>query len=120
MVDDCLSCRIDIFSDNLNQKRSIEDAVSRSSKEIGKLTSSQGIMMLQKIQYLRMAYLNVINLDLNSSVSFKTCCDQAIQRMGQFGVKYIKNGNTIMQWNRIFRRNEIFLHPIESVESVDY
>ena len=72
--------------------------------------------MMQKIQYLRMAYLNVINSDLNTTISFKTCCDKAIEQMGEVGIKYIKNGNTIMQWNRVFRKNEIFPHPNIYVE----
>ena len=36
--------------------------------------------------------------------------------MSQVGVSYIKNANTIMQWNRIFRRSEIFPHPNIYVE----
>ena len=116
LVDDCLSRKIYLFDDVLNQKRSVEDVVNKSSEDNGRLTSSQGIKMLQKIQYLRMAYLNVINSDLNKTVSFKTCCDQAIKQMSQVGVSYIKNANTIMQWNRIFRRSEIFPHPNIYVE----
>ena len=116
MVDDCLSRRKDMFDDVINHKKSIEDLVNKSSEDNGRLTSSQGITMLQKIQYLRMAYLNVINSDLNKIVSFKTCCDEAIKQMSQVGVSYIRNANTIMQWNRIFRNNEIFPHPNIYVE----
>ena len=36
--------------------------------------------------------------------------------MSQVGVSYIKNANTIMQWNQIFRRSEIFPHPNIYVE----
>ena len=97
MVDECLSRRIDIFDDILNRKKSLEDLVNKSSEENGKLTSSQSITMIQKIQYLRMAYINLINSDLNNVVSFKTCCEQAIKQMGKVGVKHIQNTNTIMQ-----------------------
>ena len=100
-----------IYIDNiLNQQKSIEELVNKSSEDNSRLTSSQSITMMQKIQYLRMAYLNAINSDLNNIVSFKSCCDQAIKQMGEVGVKYIKNRNTITQWNQIFRENEIFPH----------
>ena len=94
LVDDCLSRRIDLFDDILNQRKSIEDVVNKSSEENGKLTSSQTILILQRIQYLRMAYLNVVNSNLNATISFKTCCDQAIKQMGEVGVKHIKNAKT--------------------------
>ena len=65
MSDDCLSRRIDLFDDVLNKKRSVEGVVNKTSEDNGRLTSSQGITMLQKIQHLQMAYLNVINSDFN-------------------------------------------------------
>ena len=63
-----------------------------------------------------MAYLNVLDSDLNKSVSFKTWCDKAMAQMSEVGVKLMKNANTLMQWNCIFREHEMFPHPSIYVE----
>ena len=98
-MDDCLSRRTDLFDDVMNHKKCIECLVNRSSEENGRLSPSQSIVVFEKIQYLRMAYLNVLDSDLNKPVSFKTCCDKAMAQMSEVGVKLIKNANTLMQWN---------------------
>ena len=80
-----------IYIDNiLNQQKSIEELVNKSSEDNARLTSSQSITMMQKIQYLRMANLNMINSNLNNAVSFKSCCDQAIEQTGE-----------VMQWDQM-------------------
>ena len=52
--------------------------------------------MIQKIQDLRMDYLNMLESDLNKSVSFKTCRDKAMAQVSEVGLKLIKNANTLM------------------------
>ena len=36
--------------------------------------------------------------------------------MNEIGVKIIKNPRTLMQWNRVFRNQEVFPHPNYYVE----
>ena len=36
--------------------------------------------------------------------------------MSEIGIKVIKNYKTIMQWNRVFRTNEMFPHPNYYIE----
>ena len=90
--------------------------MNRSSEENGRLSPSQSIVAFEKIHYLRMSYLNVLDSDLNKLVSFKTCCEKALAQMSEVGVKLIRNANILMQWNCVFRKHEMFPHPNIYVE----
>ncbi len=74
-------------------------------------------MILQRIQYLQMAYLNVLNSNIDEPISFRKCCEQAIKQiMSEIGIHVMTNYRTIMIWNRVFRTNEMFPHPHYYVE----
>ena len=74
-------------------------------------------MILQRIQYLQMAYLNVLNSNIDEPISFRKCCEQAIKQiMSEIGIHEMTNYRTIMIWNRVFRTNEMFPHPHYYVE----
>ena len=115
-VEDCLSRRIDMFDDIVNHKADISLLVNRASEENAQLNVKQGIIMIQKLQYLRMAYLNVLNSNIDEPISFRKCCEEAIKQMSEIGVNVITNYRTIMIWNRIFRTKEIFPHPNYYIE----
>ena len=72
--------------------------------------------MIQRLQYLRMSYLNILNSNINDPISFKRSCEQGIQQMDEIGIKTIKDYQTIMKWNRVFCTNYIFPHPNYYVE----
>ena len=63
-----------------------------------------------------MAYLNVLNYNIDEPISFKKCCKQAIKQLSEVGLNVITNYRTIMKWNRVFRTNEMFPHPNYYVE----
>ena len=63
-----------------------------------------------------MAYFNVLKSDLDQPIMFKFCCEKAIQQMSEMGIKIIKNYKTIVEWNRIFRTNEMFPQPNYYIE----
>jgi len=63
-----------------------------------------------------MAYLNVLNSNIDEPISFRKCCEKAIKQLSEIGVHVITNHRTIMIWNRVFRTNEMFPHPNYYVE----
>ena len=73
-------------------------------------------MIRQRIHYLQMAYLNILDSDINQPIVFGECCKKAIKQLGEIGIKVIKNHKTIMQWNRVSRVNEVFPHPNYYIE----
>ena len=110
-VEDCLSRRIDVFDDILNNKIDVSFIVNRACEKNCELNINQTINIRQRIQYLRMAYFNVLESDLDQPIMFKFCCEKAIQQLSEMGIKIIRNFKSIMQWNRIFRTHEMFPHP---------
>ena len=113
-MEDCLSRRIDIFDGILNNTIDISCIVNKAQDY--ELNTRQTIAIRQRIQYLRMAYFNVLDSELNQPVRFNKCCEKAIQKLSELGIRVIKNYKTIMEWNRIFRTNEMFPHPNYYVE----
>ena len=116
IVDDCLSRQIDLFDSIINNRFDISILVNKALEENCELTTKQNIIIRQRIHYLRMAYFNMLNSDLNEPVLFKECCKKLIKQMHEIGVKIISDYKTIMVWNRIFRVNEIFPHPNYYIE----
>jgi len=115
-IEDCLSRRIDMFDEIINHKQDISLVVNKANNKNCELTTKQSIILRQRLQYLRNAYLNVLQKNSNTKFSFKECCDQSLQQMSLVGTNLIKSGKTIMQWNRIFRTKELFPHPNVYIE----
>ena len=76
-VEDCLSRRIDLFDDILNNKIDVSFIVKRACEENCELNIKQTIQIRQRIQYLRMAYFNVLESDQDQPVMFKFCCKKS-------------------------------------------
>ena len=72
--------------------------------------------IIQRILDLRMAYYNILSTHKNQPISFKVCCKNTIKKMSEIGINVIKSYQTIMQWNRVFRKHEVFPHPNYYVE----
>ena len=72
--------------------------------------------IIQRILYLWMEYFNILATDMNQQISFKVCCENAIKKMSEIGINVIKSYQTTMQWNRLFRKHEVFPHPKYYVE----
>ena len=68
-------------------------------------------MMTHHMQYLRNAYLQLLNADPNKPISFQKCCKEAIKNKNWVGIRTITNSKTVMQWNLIFRVKENVPHP---------
>ena len=44
-------------------------------------------------------------------LTFRECCKLSLQHLNPLGVSACTNEQTVMKWNRIFRKNELFAHP---------
>ena len=67
-IEDCLSRQIDIFDEIINHKQDISMVVNKANEKNCELTTKQSIIIRQQLQYLRNAYLNI--LQGNKLVSF--------------------------------------------------
>ena len=112
----CLSRRIDIFNGVLSGQKCISTIVNKASKEDGKLSHTQIIRFIHKIQGLKFAYLDVLSNFPNQPVNFATCCYNSIVKLKELSYDSVTNSKNIMSWNRIFRKNEKFPHPNIYVE----
>ena len=101
LVEDSLSLRIDVFNDILNNKIDVSSIIKRAYKQNCELNTKQTINIQQRIQYLRMASLNVLESDLEQPIMFKFYCEKAIQQLSEIVIKIIKKFKSIMQWNRL-------------------
>ena len=115
-VEDCLSRRIDLFDEILNNKIDVSAIVNKACEDNCQLNTKQQITIIQRLLYLQMAYFNILASDMNHPISFKICCENAIKKMSEIGINVIKSYQTIMQWNRVFRKHEVFPHPNYYVE----
>ena len=105
-----------MFDCILNNNEEVSSIVNKASEENCELSSKQSIIMLQRILYLQNAFFNILISDLDEPFSFKLCCKKAIKQMNEIGIKLVKNARTLMQWNRVFRHQEVFPHPNYYVE----
>ena len=80
MVDDCLSRCIDLFDDILNNELDVSSIVNKAFEEICELDSRKTIIIRQRIHYLRMLCVNILNSDINQPVPFAECCKKAIKK----------------------------------------
>ena len=81
------------------------------------MSNNQKMIMIQRIQYLRYTYHNLLECDVNHRIKFIDCCERAIKQMETVGVKLINNYQILMRWNRVSRLEECFPHPNPSVEN---
>ncbi len=72
-VEYCLSQRIDLFDEIITNKEDLSVLVNRASEEENQLTVKQGIIIIQRLQFFRMSYLNILNCNINEPISFKNC-----------------------------------------------
>ncbi len=63
-----------------------------------------------------MAYLNVLNSNIDEPISFRKYCEQAIKQLNEIGINVMTNCRTIMIWNQVFCTNEIFSYAKYYVE----
>ncbi len=57
------------------------------------------------------------NKSRDSNSTYSSCCKKAIQHMRQnCGVSNINHHKILMRCNRIFRFDEVFLHPISNIQ----
>ncbi len=97
----------------------VSSIVNKACEENCELNTQQTVMIQQRIHYLRMAYLNILDSDINQPVVFGECCKKAITQIIEIGIKVIKNYKTIMQQNRVFRVNKMFPIPIITLKWED-
>lgn len=57
----------------------------------------------QKAMYLTAALKNA--LEYMPTLTWTDCCKKAIDQCSQFGLTYLKNGETIRRWHKAFREN---------------
>ena len=114
-VHDCLSRRIDTFDDIIANKLPIWKLINKCNKKI-ELSPSQTMKTIQRILYLKQAYLAVLTLQSSGTFNFKQCCEQAIKKCHEFGFKMIKSPKVLMKLNRYFRDKETLPHPNLAIE----
>ena len=112
-VEFCLSKRIDLFDDILNNKVEISTIVNKAYGIDCQLNVKQHVIIIQRVLYLRMEYFLVT--DLNQPTSFKVCCENAIKNEWDWHQcnKILPDNNA---GNRVFRKHEFFSHPNYYVE----
>ena len=110
-VEECISRRIDMFDEILNNRKDISLLVNKAGEKNCEMNNTQFTLMTHRMHYLRNAYLQLLNVDTSKPISFQECCEEAIKKMNEVGIRTITNSKTVMQWNRIFRVNENFPHP---------
>ena len=111
----CLSRWIDVFDQVLNNNLPIWKVVNKCDKK-SELTSSQIVTTMQRIIFLKQAYLAVLNLDSCEKIHVKDCCEKAVKKCIEFGLKKINSPKILMKLNRYYRENKTFPHPNLVVE----
>ena len=114
-VYDCLSRRIDLFDEVLKNNVPISSIVNKSDKK-SQFTPKQMNTTIHRMQYLRLTYLKVLNMDPDKRCSFKMCCELAIEHLKEVGIKFIHSPKYLMKLNRYFRQNNKLPHPNIQVE----
>ena len=114
-VYNCLSHRIDMFDDILNNNLPIWKIINKGDNK-SELTPSEVISIMQKIVFLRQAYLNVLNLDQSDKIHFKQCCKKAVQKCQKMGLNAIISPYNLMRLNRYFCKEETFPNPNITIE----
>ena len=114
---ECLTRRIDCFDEILNRKLDVSKKVNKAKTKDYEMSDNQKVLMLQRMQYLRCAYHNLLECDVNQRIKFSDCCNKAIKQMEMVGVRLMNNHQILMRWNRVFRQEECFPHPNTYVEN---
>ena len=82
------------------------------------LNSQRTILMMNRLQYLRFAYLFTLEkIGENNKFNFKLCCEKAVQRMHKNGVRTINDPQVLMRWNRTYRISLKFPHPNVNIQN---
>ena len=67
-IEDCLSRYIDLLDEILNEKINISTIINKANEENCQWNKRQYLHIYQRINYLRIAYLNILNCDLNEPI----------------------------------------------------
>ena len=117
-VYDCLSRRIDQFNLIMNNKKCISTIVNKAREAHCEINSHQTILIINRMQYLKQAYLFMLEKQSSgSNNTFSNCCKKTIEYMSKCnGVNVIRNHEILMKWNRVFRLDEVFPHPNVNIQ----
>ena len=110
-VDDCLTRRIGMFNDVLNNHSSISSIVNRAEEKDCQLDSEDVVKIIQKVHYLKRAYQHVLKKNHEVDFNFRNCCQKSINDLSEFDFTLIKHPAVLMKYNRIFRVYEKLPHP---------
>ena len=79
-------------------------------------TESDIFNIRQRSLYLRAAYSIALKNDwqYNGDHSWENCCKEAVEKVNDLGFDYVKNGETVERWNKVFRETEYFNGKIPS------
>ena len=80
-------------------------------RQNSELSPSQTTTTIQRILYLKQAYLDMLTLQSSKKLHFKQCCEQAIKKCHKFDFKMINSPKVLMKLNRYFRDKETLPHP---------
>ena len=71
----------------------------------------------ERCRYLRLAYeIALDRWEYYGVNSWRSCCDEAVKRVNAVnGTSFVKNGETLMHWNIIFRESGYFPHPNQAL-----
>ena len=103
-VFDCLSCCIDHSNIIINNKVCISTIVKRAKEKNCKLSSYQTILILNQMQYLKHAYLFMLQKQSSgTNFTFASACKKAIEHMKLCNdVSTINNFKILLKLNRTF------------------
>ena len=109
-----LSRRIDLLNELTHDPKKIKKYVNRA-EECG-LDGGDAIAVYKKILYLQKAYS--IAIENIPKITWAQCCEQAIERLAEVNIAKISCERTLMNWNKMFRKNETFPQPKKKIEKL--
>ena len=79
--------RIEFFDKILKWRLDITKIVNKVKTKDYKMSDNQKLLMIQRMQYLRCAYHNLLECDVDHIIKLSDCCERAIKQMETVGVK---------------------------------
>jgi len=49
-------------------------------------------------------------------MTWRQCCEQAIERFAEVNINKISSANTLMDWHKKFRKKDTFPHPNSKIQ----
>ena len=108
--------QIRLFDEAINKPSALLKFVDKAEEKGCELKYEDGVIIYNKILYLRNAYVHAVNRMTHREKSWSECCDLAIEQLKSLGLNVIKSKRTLMTWHRYFRAHGKFPYPSSHIE----